>query len=127
MKKRKILRKKRIILRQGNLEIRNSISSPHDFEVIKWYPNSLYGKEDQYYYDEVHNWYIPKNGWCTAIDPSCFKNPECCVVLGWIDRDEEGKLVRDFTSLAFEERGMLELVLCFVSREKEFYQALRGI
>lgn len=124
MEKKRVLWKKRIIRRQRNLEIRNSINSHHDFEVIKWYPNSLYGKEDQYYYDEVHNWYIPKNGWCTAIDPECFKNSECCVVLGWIDRDENGKLTRDFTEQAFKEEGLYELVLWFVGNADKFYKAL---
>ena len=120
------MRKKRIIRRQGNLEIRNSISSHHDFEIIKWFPNSLYGKEAFYTYDEIHNYYIPKTGWCTAVDPSCFKNPENCIVLGWIDRDENGKLTRDFTEQAFKEEGLLELVLWFVGNADKFYQKLES-
>ena len=126
MEKRRTLWDKRIIRRQGNLEIRNSISSHHDFEIIKWFPNSLYGKEAFYTYDEIHNYYIPKTGWCTAIDPSCFKDPEHCIVLGWIDKDEKGDIKVGLAGKKDSEvKGELEdLIRFFLNNKEKFYQAL---
>ena len=132
MEKRGTLRKKRIIRRQGNLEIRDSISSHHDFEIIKWFPNSLYGKEAFYTYDEKHGYYIPKTGWCTAIDPSCFKDPENCLVLGWIDKDEKGD-VKVILALGKSEKDsevkeeLGDLTRFFFHHQEEFYRALRSI
>ena len=132
MEKKGTLCKKRIIRRQGNLEIRNSISSHHDFEIIKWFPNSLYGKEAFYTYDKIHNYYIPKTGWCTAIDPSCFKDPENCLVLGWIDKDEKGD-VKVILALGKNEKDseveeeMRDLIRFFLYHQEEFYRALRSI
>lgn len=123
------MRKKRIIRRQGNLEIRNSISSHHDFEIIKWFPNSLYGKEAFYTYDEKHNYYIPKTGWCTAIDPSCFKDPENCLVLGWIDADERGDIKVNLVGKKDSEvkEELEDLIRFFLYHQEEFYRALRSI
>ena len=118
--------KKRIIRRQGNLEIRNSISSHHDFEIIKWFPNSLYGKEAFYTYDEIHNYYIPKTGWCTAVDPSCFKSPENCLVLGWIDKNKEGEIIIDLNITGkIKEKEELDLLIkFFLDHQDSFYEKL---
>lgn len=129
MEKRGKLRRKRIIRRQGNLEIRNSIVGHHDFEIIKWFPNSLYGKEAFYTYDEKHNYYIPKTGWCTAIDPSCFKDPENCLVLGWIDADERGDIKVNLVGKKDSEvkEELEDLIRFFLYHQEEFYRALRSI
>ena len=129
MEKKGTLCKKRIIRRQGNLEIRNSIVGHHDFEIIKWFPNSLYGKEEFYIYDKEHGYYIPKTGWCTAIDPSCFKNPESCLVLGWIDKDEKGDIKVNLTlgkskgdsEIKKELKGLIRF---FLNNKEKFYRAL---
>ena len=129
MEKKRTLWDKRIIRRQGNLEIRNSISSNHDFEIIKWFPNSLYGKEEFYIYDKELGYYIPKTGWCTAIDPSCFKNPERCLVLGWIDKDEKGDIKVNLTlgkskgdsEIKKELKGLIRF---FLNNKEKFYRAL---
>jgi hypothetical protein len=132
MEKKGTLWKKRIIRRQGNLEIRNSISSHHDFEIIKWFPNSLYRKEAFYTYDEKHGYYIPKTGWCTAIDPSCFKDPENCLVLGWIDKDEWGNVKVNLTlgkskKDSEAEKELEDLIRFFLNNKEKFYRALRSI
>lgn len=129
MEKKGTLWNKRIIRRQGNLEIRNSIVGHHDFEIIKWFPNSLYGKEKFYTYDEKHNYYIPKTGWCTAIDPSCFKDPENCLVLGWIDADERGNIKVNLVGKKDSEvkEELKDLIRFFLNNKEKFYRALRSI
>lgn len=120
---------KRIIRRQGDLEIRNSIVGHHDFEIIKWFPNSLYGKEAFYTYDKEHGYYIPKTGWCTAIDPSCFKDPENCLVLGWIDMDERGDIKVNLAGKKDSRVGgeLEDLIRFFLNNKEKFYRALRSI
>ena len=120
---------KRIIRRQGDLEIRNSIVGHHDFEIIKWFPNSLYGKEAFYTYDKEHGCYIPKTGWCATIDPSCFKDPEHCLVLGWIDKDEGGDIKVNLVGKKDSRVGgeLEDLIRFFLCHQEKFYRALRSI
>ena len=61
------------------------------FEIVKYYPNSYYGKESEYEFDEDRNLYKGKY-FNTFINKSCFKNPESCFTLAsWVDIDHDEK------------------------------------
>lgn len=83
--------------RIGNVEFRVSKtigSHPRDYiDIILWYPNPDYGREDQY--EKVDNeWYIPKGEYYHyRKHESCFKNPESCYTVATIDIREEPDVV----------------------------------
>lgn len=59
------------------------------FSIDKHYPNSYYGKESEYQWDEVKQTYKSKeyNGW---ISPSCFVSPESRFTLAaWTNMDHD--------------------------------------
>jgi len=63
--------------------------NPRDYvDIIKWYPNSYYGREDEFVKTDG-GMYAPKDGGGWRVDPSCFKNPESCFTLATIEIEEE--------------------------------------
>lgn len=80
------------ILRQGNLALVKSqtyAKKPVDYyEIVQYYPNSYYGKENEYIKTDSGKYQIP--GHQCFIDESCFKNPESCYTIGiFYDSEEE--------------------------------------
>lgn len=82
-----------IILRLGNLGLAKTHSYSKDpveyYEIIRYYPNPYYGKENEYVKTEFGNYQIP--GHQCFIDASCFKHPESCYTIGIFrqNNDEE--------------------------------------
>lgn len=72
-------------VRIGNIELR---CVDGIWEIVRWYPNSFYGKEndfikiddEQYQYKDSENCYVHKD---------CFKNPESCYVIAFVEGSEE--------------------------------------
>ena len=64
------------ILRQGNLALvktQTYAKKPVDYyEIVQYYPNSYYGKENEYIKTDSGKYQIP--GHQCFIDASCFKN-----------------------------------------------------
>lgn len=71
-------------MRKGNLELRKLIGINANFEIVKWYENDYFGKEDEYPILEngmrrtsiVSNFYI---------SDSLFKTKERCYVVAFIE------------------------------------------
>ncbi len=73
--------------RIGNVEYRTVVSiNGHKYvEIVRWVPNSLYGKEDEFEKSPFDS--KTKNG--AVYDNSCFKNPEVCYTIATIDYADE--------------------------------------
>ena len=72
--------------RIGNLEYRKM---DNYIEIIHWVPNSLYGKEDEF--EKTFSGSYKKNG--TFYDEECFKNPETCYTVAWLEIKEEPNII----------------------------------
>jgi len=58
------------------------------FEIIKWVPNSYYGKESEY--DKDGEWYRPKDNKANIkIHSNIFKYEKVCIVIATIDTKNE--------------------------------------
>lgn len=83
--------------RIGNLEFRpSSYLLPKDrwpehsgWDIVYWYPNGYYGKEDSYI-KENEDWYLYPDSPHCRVHKSCFKNPESCFVIASFNYDKEG-------------------------------------
>lgn len=73
--------------RIGNVEYRTVVSfSGHKYvEIVRWVPNSLYGKEDEFEKSAFGS--KTKNG--VVYNDNCFKNPEVCYTIATIDYSDE--------------------------------------
>ena len=73
--------------RIGNIEYRAVVScGGHKYvEIVRWFPNFLYRKEDEFEKSPFDN--KTKNG--IMYDDSCFKNPEVCCTIATIDYSNE--------------------------------------
>jgi hypothetical protein len=75
-------------IRINNYECRKSNGS-YDYELIKWYPNTYYGTEQQMIdegWEKVTN---PNGTWSLSKDhkhvhESCFKNPESSYLIAFL-------------------------------------------
>lgn len=77
----------RFSLRIGNIEIRQCADNSHyDYEVVKWSPNSLYGKKDEYREVNPLGEVVYKKNGCTYSE-SCFGHPEVCYVVSFLSWD----------------------------------------
>lgn len=77
-------------VRINNIECRQTIYKPREYEIILWYPNQYYGREEAMIEDEGYkrveydgDWGLSKNGY--TVNSSCFKNPESCYVVAWLE------------------------------------------
>lgn len=88
------MRRKRI----GDIELRKI---NNNWQIVRWYPNSFYGKEndfikigdDFYQYKGKDNCYVHND---------CFKNPESCYVIAFIEGSEDEPDIRSVGMRAFE-------------------------
>ena len=73
--------------RIGNIEYRTVVSlGGHKYvEIVRWVPNSLYGKEDEFEKSPFGS--KTKNG--IVYNDICFKNPEVCYTIATIDYADE--------------------------------------
>ena len=76
-------------IRIDDIECRQTIYKPKEYEIVKWYENERYGKEQQLveegYVKEVYkdgSWGLKKDN--HTINESCFKHPESCYVIAWL-------------------------------------------
>lgn len=80
-----------IIKRIGNLALAKTRSYSKEpveyYEIVQYYPNPYYGKENEYIKTDFGNYQIP--GHQCFIDASCFKNPESCYTIGIFYTSEE--------------------------------------
>jgi len=59
------------------------------YEIVKWYPNSYYGKEQEYVdkgWKVGEDFYRLNN---TSIHKNCFKNPESCYTVATLQYDDD--------------------------------------
>jgi hypothetical protein len=58
------------------------------YEIVKWFPNCYYGKEQEY----VDNGYVLSGGFYrnanVSISESCFENPESCCTIATLHYDD---------------------------------------
>lgn len=71
-------------MRLNNLELRKLIGNNKKFEIICWFPNSYYGKIDEYQKTGDSMYYRPENP-NSFVHEDCFKNKEFCYVVSFID------------------------------------------
>jgi hypothetical protein len=82
-------------IRLGNIEARKWQKT---YEIIKWQPNSYYGKKDQMIADGWEYAERPDGSWSLrkqnrSVDGSCFANPESCFVIAWLKWDTDERSV----------------------------------
>ena len=72
-------------IRINNIECRFSQGR---YEIVKWFPNCYYGKEQEY----IDNGYVLSGGFYrnanVSIGESCFKNPESCYTIATLHYDD---------------------------------------
>ena len=72
-------------IRINNIECRNQTSNSGNYEIVKWYKNSYYGTEQEM----LDEGYIYKDRYYTKdninIHEDCFKSPESCFVIAWLE------------------------------------------
>lgn len=62
----------------------NDELSNDKYEVVKWFPNPMYDKKDEYRVEnELGEVEYVKNG--VNYSESCFKHPESCFVVSFVD------------------------------------------
>lgn len=90
-------------LRIGNIEVRECAGNYSKYEVVKYSPNELYGKADEYRTVTPLGEVVYKRG-MTTYSESCFKNPETCYTVSHIrlDKHEHALQVDEVLSRPFE-------------------------
>ena len=81
-------------IRINDLEFRECTSTKKDeplYEIIKWYPNNYFGKEEKLrkegYIDNFEGWGITKDN--HTISKAFFNSPESCYVIAFIEKGKE--------------------------------------
>lgn len=98
--------------RIGNIEYRTVVSfNGHKYiEIVRWVPNSLYGKEDEFEKSPFDS--KTKNG--AVYDDSCFKNSEVCYTIATIDYSDEPDIksigMRSFELNEQDEKDFKKLI-----------------
>ena len=79
-------------IRINNIEFKEYVSTKKDkplYEIIKWYPNTYYNKEQEYRDNGyVDNGNFLKNDF-HSIQKSLFNNRESCYVIAFIEKGSE--------------------------------------
>tara|TARA_R110000822_G_scaffold121475_1_gene255296 strand:- start:123 stop:494 length:372 start_codon:yes stop_codon:yes gene_type:complete len=79
-------------IRIDNIECRFSHGR---YDIIKWYPNDYYGKEEKMIEEEGYERIEYGSGGFgltkdhRTIDSSCFKNPESCYTIAYLEYDDD--------------------------------------
>jgi hypothetical protein len=77
--------------RINNIEIRKC-STGNLWEIVMWYPNDYFGREEDYEWDYDHYKCKVTN---KTIDFSFFEYPENCFVISFLRKNKEGDFVLD--------------------------------
>lgn len=78
-------------IRIGNIECKPTGYPEREYQIVKWYANPYYGNEEKMmkedgYSKETYSsgdWGLTKD--FHTINSSCFKNPESCYVVAWLE------------------------------------------
>jgi hypothetical protein len=79
-------------IRINNIECRFSHGR---YDIIKWYPNDYYGKEEKMIEEEGYERIEYGSGGFGlkkdhhTIDSSCFQNPESCYTVAYLEYDDD--------------------------------------
>jgi hypothetical protein len=79
-------------IRIDNIECRFSHGR---YDIIKWYPNDYYGKEEKMIEEDGYERVEYGNGGFGlrkdhhTIDSSCFQNPESCYTVAYLEYDDD--------------------------------------
>lgn len=76
--------------RINNIECRKIKSVHYSHEIVCWFPNNYYGKEEDYNLSFGGEFYQPKGTTGVNISKGCFKNPETYYVVAWLIKTKEG-------------------------------------
>jgi len=86
-------------IRINNLEFKEYSTTKRNkplYEIIKWYPNVYFGKEEELrkegYVDNFEGWGLVKNN--HNISKTFFDSPEICFVLAFIEKGKESWALR---------------------------------
>ena len=86
-------------IRINNIEIREYTSTKKDkpfYEIIKWYPNIYFGKEEEYikdgYVDNGDSLKKEKPQMGHSISKNAFTLPESCYVIAFIEKGSDWQL-----------------------------------
>ena len=76
-------------IRIDDFECRSTTYKSREYEIVKWYENSYYGKERQYLKQGYEKVVYDDGSWGMhatnhTINESCFKHPESCYVIAWL-------------------------------------------
>jgi hypothetical protein len=109
-------------IRINNIEFKKYISTKRDkslYEIVKWYPNIHFGKEEEYkkdgYVDSFGGEFLRKDG--HEIHKSFFINPESCYVIAFIEKGKE----------SWELRSVGERVVTLAPEELEDFNEVYKI
>lgn len=79
-------------MRIKNLEYRNK-SFP---EIVLWYPNPYYGREDEFVMSEDGNWYSYPGKPNCSIHKCGFESPELCITIAMFTKNKDGEYYIEF-------------------------------
>jgi len=80
-------------IRSRNIEARFIGDDKYACEIVKWFPNDLYGHKDEYEEDSF-GMYVKKNGDSMArFSEGCFVNPENCYVICFVTNSDEPDII----------------------------------
>jgi hypothetical protein len=77
-------------IRINDIECRQTTYKPKEYEFVKWEKNMYYGTEKELLDEGYERIEYDSGGWAMTrsnhtIDSSCFKNPETCYVIAWLE------------------------------------------
>ena len=78
-------------IRIGNIECKPTGYKDREYQIIKWEVNSYYGSEERMINEDGYEKeYHPSGDWgltkgMHTVNSSCFKNPETCYVIAWLN------------------------------------------
>lgn len=90
--------------RIGNIELRltKSLRDKYYYDIVCYYPNGYYNKQDEYEFDEVRRMYYKLDFPYCYIDPDCFKHEESCYsVAHLVQREEDEHDIKSVGSRPF--------------------------
>lgn len=77
-------------IRINNIECRQTIYKQREYEIIKWQKNNYYGTEEKLLSEGFERVEYDNGDWGMqngnyTVNSSCFKNPESCYVIAWLE------------------------------------------
>lgn len=72
-------------MRIGNIELR---CVNETWEIVQWYPNYFYQRENEFIKVDDEHYRYKDNDNC-YVHKDCFRNPESCCVIAFVERSED--------------------------------------